>query len=49
MKAGISRASITLIEGYDANDINGYSQCSAIELVRKDGRKPAAHKPEVTK
>ena len=31
-----------IIEGYDANDINGYLQCSAIELVRKDGKKPGS-------
>lgn len=31
-----------IIEGYDANDINGYLQCNAIELVRKDGKKPGS-------
>lgn len=31
-----------IIEGYDANDINGYLQCGAIELVRKDGKKPGS-------
>ena len=31
-----------IIEGYDADDINGYLQCGLIELSRKDGKKPGS-------
>lgn len=31
-----------IVEGYDANDIDGYLQCRLIELVRKDGKKPGS-------
>lgn len=31
-----------IIEGYDADDINGYLQCGLIELSRIDGKKPGS-------